>query len=60
VVVKGPFGHPKPAGQGLDGESFGSCLFKQGEPFLEPSASAELRHDLFPPLLDMFLSQIIP
>src|SRR5258708_3087197 len=55
VVVKGPFGHPKSAGQGLDRESFGSCLFKQGEPFFEPSASADLGHDWFRPLLDMFL-----
>src|SRR6266536_787443 len=47
VVVKGPFGHPKSIGQGLDGERFGSGLFKQGESFLQPSASAELRHDLF-------------
>jgi len=55
VVIKGPLGHHKSAGQGLDRESFGSCLFKQGEPFLEPAASGEKRHDLFPPLLDTFL-----
>src|SRR5258708_29367721 len=56
MVVKGAFGHPKSGGQGLDGERFGSGLFKQGEPFFEPSASAELLcHDRFLPLLDTFL-----
>src|SRR5260221_3315811 len=55
MVVKGPFGHPESVGQGLNRECFSSGLFKQGEPFFEPSASAELRYDRFLPLLDTFL-----
>src|SRR5260370_13712143 len=55
VVVEGPFRHIKATGQRLDRERFGSCLFKQGEPFLEPSAFGEKRHDLFLLLPDTFL-----